>query len=104
MKGGINDMMRQAQMMQKKIAKAQEELAEKTVEASSGGGMVKVVANGSQEIESVKIDPAAIDPNDPGMLEDLVLAAVSEALKQSKEMMETELGALTGGMKIPGLF
>ena len=81
MKGGMSDMMRQAQILQKKIAKTQEELADKTVEASSGGGMVTVVANGAQEIVSVKIDPAAIDPNDPAMLEDLVLAAVSEALK-----------------------
>jgi len=104
MKGGINDLVRQAQMMQKKIAKAQEELADKTVEASSGGGMVKVVATGSQTVLSVKIDPAAVDPNDVSMLEDLVLAAVNEALKQSKEMMEVEMGALTGGMKIPGLF
>ncbi len=101
---GMNDLLRQAQVMQKKIAKAQEELATKTVEAASGGGMVTVVCNGSQEIQSVKIDPSVVDPNDVTMLEDLVLAGVNEALKKSKEMVEVEMGGLTGGMKIPGLF
>ncbi|QJT10524.1 YbaB/EbfC family nucleoid-associated protein [Oceanidesulfovibrio marinus] len=101
---GMNDLVRQAQVMQKKIQKAQEELAEKEVEASVGGGMVTVVATGSQEIKSVKIDPQAVDPEDVPMLEDLVLAAVNEALKKSKDMAEEEMGALTGGMKIPGMF
>lgn len=101
---GMNDLLRQAQIMQKKIAKAQEELATKTVEAASGGGMVTVVCNGSQVIQSVKIDPSVVDPNDVAMLEDLVLAGVNEAIKKSKEMVEVEMGGLTGGMNIPGLF
>lgn len=101
---GINDLMRQAQIMQKKIAKTQEELNTKTVEASSGGGMVTVVATGGQEIASIKIDPTAVDPNDVAMLEDLVLAASNEALKMAREMVEVEMGELTGGMKLPGMF
>ncbi len=100
----MNDLLRQAQVMQKKIAKAQEDLATKTVEATSGGGMVTVVVTGNQELQSIKIDPAAVDPNDVSMLEDLVLAGVNEAIKKSKEMVEVEMGGLTGGMKIPGLF
>lgn len=101
---GMNDLVRQAQVMQKKIQKAQEELAEKEVEASVGGGMVTVVATGNQEIKAVKIDPQAVDPDDVPMLEDLILSAVNEALKKAKEMGEEEMGALTGGMKIPGMF
>ncbi len=101
---GMNDMVRQAQILQRKIAKAQEDLAEKTVEATVGGGMVTVVATGAQEIRGIKIDPAAVDPNDVSMLEDLVLSAVNEALKQAKDMAESEMSALTGGMNIPGLF
>ncbi len=104
MKGGINDLVRQAQIMQKKMAKAQEELADKTVEAAAGGGMVKVVVTGAQELVSVAIDPTVVNPDDVAMLEDLVLAAVNEGLKQSKEMMERDMSALTGGMKLPGLF
>lgn len=100
---GMNDLVRQAQIMQKKISKAQEELKTKTVEASSGGGMVTVVATGGQEIQSVKIDPAAVDANDVGMLEDLVLAATNEALKMAREMVEVEMGELTGGMNLPGM-
>ena len=101
---GFNDLVRQAQVMQKKIAKAQEELADKTVEAASGGGMVTVVVTGGQEVRSVKIDPSVVDAGDVAMLEDLVLAAVNEALKKAKEMMEAEMSHLTGGMSIPGLF
>ncbi len=100
---GLNDLVRQAQMMQKKMAKAQEELAEKLVEGSSGGGMVTVTATGSQELRSVKIDPAAVDPQDVTMLEDLVLAAVNDALKKSREMMQEEMSGLTGGLKLPGM-
>ncbi len=101
---GMNDLVRQAQVMQKKIQKAQEELADKEVEASVGGGMVTVVATGNQEIKAVKIDPQAVDPDDVPMLEDLILSAVNESLKKAKEMAEEEMGALTGGMKIPGMF
>lgn len=100
---GMNDLMRQAQIMQKKMAQAQEELKTKTVEASSGGGMVTVVATGGQEIQSVKIDPAAVDPNDLSMLEDLVLAATNEALKMAREMVEVEMSELTGGLNLPGM-
>ncbi len=101
---GMNDMLRQAQMMQKKMAQMQDELKTKTVEASSGGGMVSVKASGAKEILSLSIDPAVVDPQDVDMLQDLVLAAVNEALKKATDMVEGEMGQITGGMKIPGLF
>ena len=97
-------MMRQAQQMQAKLAKAQEELGKATVEASSGGGVVTVVVNGHQEVQSVTISPEAVDPEDVGMLEDLVLAAVNEAMEKAKELAAKQLQSLTGGLKIPGLF
>ncbi len=96
-------MLRQAQELQAKLAKAQEELAEATVEASSGGGAVKVTINGQQKILSVKISPEAINPEDAELLEDLVLTAVSEAIAKSQELAAQRLGKLTGGLKIPGL-
>lgn len=96
-------MLRQAQELQAKLAKAQEELAEATVEASSGGGAVKVTINGQQKILSVKISPEAINPEDAELLEDLVLTAVSEAIAKSQELAAERLGKLTGGLKIPGL-
>jgi DNA-binding YbaB/EbfC family protein len=95
--------LRQAQELQAKLAKAQEELAEATVEASSGGGAVKVTINGQQKILSVKISPEAINPEDAELLEDLVLTAVSEAIAKSQELAAQRLGKLTGGLKIPGL-
>jgi DNA-binding YbaB/EbfC family protein len=101
---GLNDILRQAQMMQKKMAQMQEDLKTRTVEASSGGGMVTVTASGAREILSLSIDPAVVDPQDVDMLQDLVLAAVNEALKKATEMAEEEMGQLTGGMKIPGMF
>lgn len=104
MKGGMGNIMKQAQQMQQKMLKMQEEMAERTVEASVGGGMVTVVANGRSEVISVKIEPQAVDPDDVEMLEDLVLAGVNEALRKAQEMMATEMTKLTGGMKIPGLF
>lgn len=91
------------QQMQARMMKMQEELANQRVEASAGGGAVVVVATGQQKIESIKIAPEAIDPDDPTMLEDLVLAAVNEALEKSRELVAQQLSALTGGMKIPGL-
>lgn len=100
---GLNDIMRQAQQMQKKMAEKQEELAKKTVEASAGGGMVTVKASGALQIVEVRIDPAVVDPQDVGMLQDLIHAASNEALKKAREMMEGEMSQLTGGMKIPGL-
>ena len=95
--------MRQAQELQAKLAKAQKELAQATIEASSGGGAVKVTVNGQQQIQSVKISPEAIDPDDVELLEDLVLAAVNEAIAKSQELAAKRLGKLTGGLNIPGL-
>ncbi|WP_020589790.1 YbaB/EbfC family nucleoid-associated protein [Desulfobacter curvatus] len=99
----MNSMMKQAQKLQKKMLQAQQDLATKTVEASSGGGMVKVVANGVQTIESIVLEKEVVDPEDVEMLQDLVLAAVNDALKKSQEMVSAEMGKLTGGMNIPGL-
>ncbi|HEX9757670.1 MAG TPA: YbaB/EbfC family nucleoid-associated protein [Nitrospiria bacterium] len=100
----FGDIMKQAQAMQEKMMKVQEEVAKKQVEASSGGGMVTVVANGKQEILSIKIDPEVVDPKDVEMLQDLIVAAVNEAQKKAQEMMAEEVKGLTGGLKIPGLF
>ncbi|WP_320191688.1 YbaB/EbfC family nucleoid-associated protein [uncultured Desulfobacter sp.] len=99
----MNSMMKQAQKLQKKMLQAQQDLATKTVEASSGGGMVKVVANGAQKIESIVLEKEVVDPEDVEMLQDLVLAAVNDALKKSQDMVSAEMGKLTGGMNIPGL-
>jgi DNA-binding YbaB/EbfC family protein len=96
-------MMQQAQKLQAKLAKAQEELSSLTVEASSGGGAVKVTINGQQKIQSVKITPEVINPDDVELLEDLVLTAVSEAIAKSQEAAAQHLGGLTGDFKIPGL-
>jgi DNA-binding YbaB/EbfC family protein len=95
--------MRQAQELQAKLAKAQQELANATIEVSSGGGAVKVTINGQQEIKEIKISPEAINPEDVEMLEDLVLTAVKEAIAKSQELAAQRLGKLTGGLKIPGL-
>ena len=100
---GMGNMMKQAQKLQSKIFKLQEELADRTVETTVGGGMVKAVANGKQELLSIKIDPEVVDPNDVQMLEDLIVAAVNEVLKKSQEMVSKEMTKLTGGFKIPGL-
>ena len=96
-------LMRQAQQLQAKLEKTQEELANTTLEASSGGGAVTVVVTGQQEIKSVKISPEVVDAEDVEMLEDLVLSAVSEALRKSQELAASRLGSLTGGLKLPGL-
>ena len=101
---GMNEMIRQAQVMQRKMSEKQEELKTMTVEASSGGGMVTVVATGGQEIAEVKIEESVMEGGDVEMLQDLVLTAANEALKKSKEMMEKEMSALTGGLNIPGMF
>lgn len=95
--------MRQAQELQAKLAKAQQELAEATIEASSGGGAVTVTVNGQQQVLSVKISPDAIEPDDVEMLEDLVMTAVNEALAKAQEMAAKRMGKLTGGLNIPGL-
>ena len=98
------NIVKQAQMMQQKIERLQEELGEREVEASAGGGMVLAKVNGKQQLLSIKIDPAAVDPNDVEMLEDLVTAAVNEALRKSSEMVQEEMSKITGGINIPGLF
>ncbi len=95
--------MKQAQQLQSKMARMQEEMAQKTIEASAGGGMVKVVANGKQEVVSIHIEKEVVDPDDIEMLQDLILAAVNEALVQSQKMVSDEMSKLTGGMNIPGL-
>jgi hypothetical protein len=97
------NMMKQAQKLQTKMMKLQEEMAEKTVESASGGGMVKVVANGRQQIVSVNIEKEVVDPEDVDMLQDLILAAVNDALAKSQEMVTSEMSKLTGGMNIPGM-
>ena len=97
-------MFKQAQDMQSKISKIQEGLADKTVEVSTGGGMVKVVANGLNEIISVHIDDELINMSDRGMLEDLITGAMNEVQKKVKELAQGEMSKLTGGIKIPGLF
>ncbi len=100
---GMANMMKQAQKLQAKMMKLQEEMAEKTVETTSGGGMVKVVANGRQQIVSVSIEKEVVDPDDVDMLQDLILAAVNDALAKSQEMVSAEMSKLTGGMNIPGI-
>ena len=100
----INKLMKQAQQMQAQMAKMQEVLEEKTLEATAGGGVVKVVVNGRQEFLDIKIDPEAVDPDDVEMLEDLILAAVNEALRKVQDMINQEMGKITGGMNIPGMF
>ena len=97
-------MFKQAQDMQSKLAEIQEGLADKTVEVSTGGGMVKVVANGLNEIISVHIDDELINMSDRGMLEDLITGAMNEVQKKVKELAQSEMSQLTGGLKIPGLF
>ena len=103
MKGGFGNMMKQAQKLQEQMMALQEEVGKKKVEATAGGGMVTVEANGKQEIVSIKIDPEVVSKDDVQMLEDLVLAATNEALRKSRELVQQEMGKITGGLKIPGL-
>ena len=105
MKGmpNMGQIMKQAQQFQNKMAKMQEELGDKTVEASAGGGMVTVVVNGRQEVVSISIDKEVIDPEDQEMLQDLIMAALNDGLARAKEMMNEEMGKLTKGLNIPGL-
>ena len=100
---GMGNMMKQAQKLQAKMLRMQEELADKTVEATAGGGMIKAVANGRQQILSIKIEKEVVDPDDVEMLQDLILAAVNDALAKSQEMVSGEMNKLTGGLKIPGM-
>ncbi len=100
---GLGNIMKQAQQMQKKMAQVQEELEKKQVEATAGGGMVTAVVTGKQQVVSLQIDPAAVDPEDVEMLQDLVVAAINEAVRKSQEMVQEEMGKVTGGLNIPGL-
>jgi DNA-binding YbaB/EbfC family protein len=99
----INKMMKQVQQMQAEMMKAQEELADETVEASAGGGMVTVVATGAGEIQKIQIAPEAIDPDDPELLADTIHAAVNEALRSANDLAQSRLGGMAGGMGLPGL-
>jgi len=101
---GLGNILKQAQQMHAKITQLREEMAGRTVEASSGGGMVNIVMNGKQEVISVRIDPEVINRDDVEMLQDLIAAAVSEAVRKSQEMMTEEMKKITGGLSIPGLF
>lgn len=102
--GNINNLMKQAQKLQKEMAQAQQELEEKEFEASVGGGAVLVKVNGKKEVLSIKIKEEVVDPDDVEMLEDLVLSAVNEALKKAEEETANKMGKLTGGINIPGMF
>ncbi len=101
---GMAGIMKQAQKLQAQLGRIQEEMAEKTTEASSGGGMVTVVINGRQEVLSVTIDPEVVNPQDVEMLQDLIVAAFNEAIRKSQEMVGEEMKKITGGLSIPGLF
>lgn len=100
---GMGDMMKQVAKMQRKMEEVQQELAEKTVEGSAGGGMVIVTANGNQDIISIKIEKEVVNPEDVEMLEELVLSAVNQAKEKAAELQAQSMGALTGGLNIPGL-
>jgi DNA-binding YbaB/EbfC family protein len=102
-KGGQMDMMRQVQKLQEEMLKTQEALGEETITTTAGGGAVTVVMTGQQRIQSISIAPEVVDPDDVEMLEDLVTAAVNEALQRSQDLAAERLGALTGGLRIPGL-
>ena len=99
----IAKMMKEAQRMQERMAEAQNELAARTIEATAGGGKIKVTATGAGDIIAIKIDPQVVDPTDVEFLEDLVLTGVRQALEDAKELAGAEMGKLTGGLKIPGL-
>jgi DNA-binding YbaB/EbfC family protein len=102
--GNMNQMMKQVKKMQEQMMKAQEELANKTVEGTAGGGVVSVAVNGQKTVLSVTIKPEAVDPEDVEMLQDLVLTAVNDALTKAEELANQDMGKYTGGMNIPGLF
>lgn len=101
--GGMGNLFKQAQEIQARLAQVQEDLGRKTVDASSGGGMVQVTVNGHLALSAIKVDPSVINPQDKEMLEDLVLAAVNEGLRRAREMAAEEMSKVTGGFKIPGL-
>ena len=100
----MSGLMKQAQKLQNKMQEMQEELGKRTVSAQAGGGMVEAVVSGRQELLSLRIDPEVANPEDVDMLQDLILAAVNEALERSRQMVSQEMGKLTGGFQIPGMF
>ena len=100
----LGAMMQQAQQLQEQMLKAQDEAKQKTVEASAGGGMVTVTITGGLEVRALKIDPACIDPKDPSMLQDLIIAAINQAIAKAQELQAGAMSSVTGGMNIPGLF
>jgi DNA-binding YbaB/EbfC family protein len=100
---GMGNILKQAQEMQARMAKIQEELANKTVQGTAGGGMVQVTVNGQFNLTALKIEPAAINPEEKDMLEDLILAAVNDGMRKARELASAEMAKLTGGLKIPGL-
>jgi DNA-binding YbaB/EbfC family protein len=102
--GGFGNLVKQAQQMQLRIQKLQAEMADKTVEATTGGGMVTVVANGKQEVVSIKISKEVVNPDDVDMLQDMVLECVNQALKKASEMVSDAMKSVTGGLNIPGMF
>jgi hypothetical protein len=104
MRNNMNQMMKQVKKMQEQMLKAQEELGNKTVEGSAGGGVVTVSMNGHKKVLGITIKPEAVDPDDVEMLQDLVMAAVNDALNKADELASQDLGRFTGGMNIPGLF
>lgn len=103
MGGNMNKMLKEAKKVQERIVQMQAELEQREIEASAGGGAVTVKVNGKQELISIKISPEAVDPDDVEMLEDLVVAAVNEGIRQSQDMVSTEMSKITGGLNIPGL-
>lgn len=100
----VSNVVKQAQMMQERMQQVQEEVEKKTVEATAGGGVITVIANGKKEIETIKIKPEAVDPDDVETLEDLIMVAVNDAIKQAEDMMAEGMSEITGGINIPGLF
>ncbi len=103
-KQNMNSVLKQAQKMQEEMERIQQETEEENIEATSGGGAVRVIVNGKKELVEIKLDPDAVDPDDVETLEDLIMAAVNEAVKKAEDMMEEKMGAITGGLNIPGLF
>jgi hypothetical protein len=101
--GGMGNLLKQAQEMQSRMAKMQEELAQKTVDGSAGGGMVRVTVNGQLALMAIKIDPTVINSEEKEMLEDLIMAAVNDGMRKARDMASTEMSKITGGLKIPGL-
>lgn len=102
--GNMQGMLKKVQKMQANMMKMQEDLKNRTVETTAGGGAVSVVVSGKKELKSIKINPSAVDPDDVEMLEDLIISAVNEGMRQVDEMTEKEMGKVTGGMKLPGMF